>query len=392
MITEVQIKLIPKSKSKSNSNSKSTSLSTESKKVVSKVLQILVNKFLTLSETFNRPLNNDLDKQYLDGLTNIGKSVSLNQNMSGIDSQLLELSDWYFENKVDDTYEKKGYVYYLPTKDDIFTEDPIIINNSAQTKDFWGIRNEQTVGCSYTTYLDAQGAISSSCTSGKLSSTEIHDNFEFSIEENNNETNYYVGGFYKKSKNIGNIIYTTQYADNLYFTQNIKVNIGNLNSIIVLSANNTLKRIMDTLTQIWSTGNNMDWDKRWRYFDNSTHFNTLLSTISEKGIGDFYQEMNVIVRNGGYKSLIKRARRGTMGDRPSGCRAAYYLLNTINPSESIHLICDIGYYSQNDKSISLYYNVNKSTGGKGKRTKTRNVRTNRNRKQKRHTTRRKKKN
>ena len=81
MITEVQIKLIPKSKSKSNSNSKSTSLSTESKKVVSKVLQILVNKFLTLSETFNRPLNNDLDKQYLDGLTNIGKSVSLNQNM-----------------------------------------------------------------------------------------------------------------------------------------------------------------------------------------------------------------------------------------------------------------------------------------------------------------------
>ena len=392
MITEVQIKLIPKSKSKSNSNSKSTSLSTESKKVVSKVLQILVNKFLTLSETFNRPLNNDLDKQYLDGLTNIGKSVSLNQNMSGIDSQLLELSDWYFENKVDDTYEKKGYVYYLPTKDDIFTEDPIIINNSAQTKDFWGIRNEQTVGCSYTTYLDAQGAISSSCTSGKLSSTEIHDNFEFSIEENNNETNYYVGGFYKKSKNIGNIIYTTQYADNLYFTQNIKVNIGNLNSIIVLSANNTLKRIMDTLTQIWSTGNNMDWDKRWSYFDNSTHFNTLLSTISEKGIGDFYQEMNVIVRNGGYKSLIKRARRGTMGDRPSGCRAAYYLLNTINPRESIHPICDIGYYSQNDKSISLYYNVNKSTGGKGKRTKTRNVRTNRNRKQKRHTTRRKKKN
>jgi len=149
---------------------------------------------------------------------------------------------------------------------------------------------------------------------------------------------------------------------------------------------------MDTLTQIWSTGNNMDWDKRWSYFDNSTHFNTLLSTISEKGIGDFYQEMNVIVRNGGYKSLIKRARRGTMGDRPSGCRAAYYLLNTINPRESIHPICDIGYYSQNDKSISLYYNVNKSTGGKGKRTKTRNVRTNRNRKQKRHTTRRKKKN
>lgn len=393
MISEVEIKLTPKSKSKSAS--KSDSLSTESKKIVSKVLQILVNKFLTLSETFNSHSNDNMDKQYLDGLTNIGKSVSLNQNMSGIDSTLLELSDWYFENKVDETYEKKGYVYYLPTKDDIFTENPIIINNSAQTKDFWGIRNEQTVGCSYTTYLDAQGAISSSCTSGKLSSTEMHDNFEFSIEEDNNETNYYVGGFYKKSKNIGNIIYTTQYADNLYFTQNIKVNIGNLNSIIILSANNTLKRIMDTLTQIWSSGNNMDWDNRWSYFDNSTHFNTLLSTISEKGIGDFFQEMNVIVRNGGYKNTIVRPRKGTMGDRPSGCRGAYYLLNTTNPKESIHPICDIGYYSQSDKSISLYYNSSQSGGAETKRTtktKRKNRKTKRNRKQKRQTKRRSNKN
>lgn len=386
MITEVEIKLTPKSKSKS----KSMVLSPESKNVVSKVLQLLVNKFLTLSNNFNKS-GNTWDKQYLDRLINIGKNISSNQNMSKIDELLLKESDWYFENKVDDTYDKNGYQYYLPTKDDIFTEKPIIINNSAQTKDFWGIRDERTVGCSYTTYLDAQGAISSSCTSGKLSSTEIHENFEFSIEENNNENNYYVGGFYKKSKNIGNIIYTTQYAPDVYFTKNIKVNLENLNAIVVLSANNTLKRVMDTLTQIWSSGNNMNWDTRWSYFDDSTRFNTLLSTISEKGVGDFFQEMNVIVRNGGYQKQILRPRKGTMGDRPSGCRGAYYLLNTINPTESIHPICDIGYYSQGDKSISLYYNQQKSKGGKGKRTKThRKVKTNRNRKQKRHTIRRKK--
>lgn len=386
MIIEVEIKLTPKSKSKS----KSKTLSPESKNVVSKVLQILVNKFLTLSNNFNKS-EDTLDKQYLDGLINIGKSVSSNQNMSKIDEELLTLSDWYFENKVDDTYDKKGYQYYLPTKDDIFTEAPIIINNSAQTKDFWGIRDERTVGCSYTTYLDAQGAISSSCTSGKLSSTEIHDNFEFSIEENNNENNYYIGGFYKKSKNIGNIIYTTQYTPDLYFTKNIKVNLENLNAIVILSANNTLKRIMDTLTQIWSSGNNMNWDTRWSYFDDSTRFNTLLSTISEKGVGDFYQEMNVIVRNGGYQKQIQRPRKGTMGDRPSGCRGAYYLLNTINPKETIHSICDIGYYSQSDKSISLYYNKQNSKGGKGQRTqRNKKVKTNRNRKQKRHTIRKKK--
>ena len=365
MINEVEIKLNPPSKSKS-----SAVLSSESKRTVSKVSEILVTKFLTLSETFGSS-SNELDNQYLDGLKNIGESIRSNKNMSSIDEVLLNLSDWYFENKVDETYEKKGYNYYSPVQENIFEENPIIINNSAQTKDYWGIRNEKTVGCSYTTYLDAQGAISSSCTSGQLSDTETQDNFEFSLEDTSNANNYYVGGFYKKSKNIGNIIYTTQYADELYFTQNIKVNISNLNSINILSANNTLKRVMDTLTQLWSSGVNLDWDTRWSYFDNPVHFNTLLSTISEKGIGDFYQEMNVIVRNGGYKNTITRPRKGTMGDRPSGCRGAYYLLNTTNPKESIHTICDIGYYIKGEKSISLYYNVNQSVGGKKRKNKTR---------------------
>ena len=98
-------------------------------------------------------------------------------------------------------------------------------------------------------------------------------------------------------------------------------------SIKVLSASNTLTSFVNTLIQIWSTGpSDMDWNTRWSYFDDPQKFNTLLGAVHQKATGDLFQEMNVIVKNGGYNEYKspKRYRRGTMGDQPSGCRAIYY--------------------------------------------------------------------
>ena len=352
--------------SKRKKNKKS--LSVESQNIVSKMLQILVNKFTNLSKKYNNiNISQNLNKEYLEQLKQIGNDI-YNNKSSRIDEDLLEITDTYFENSVNEKMSNLGYMYYLPTKDTIFEENPVIINNSAQTKAYWEL-SENKVGCSYTTYLDAQGAISSSCTSGNLSESEKQNNFSFLLEEESSD-NYYTGGFNKKSKNIGNINYTISY-DDIYIVQDVKVNISNLNAVQILSANNTLSRVMSKLINIWSN-NEMDWDTRWSYFEDKNQFNSLLTSISEKGVGDFFQEMNVIVKNGGYPTKMVKPRKGTMGDRPSGCRGAYYLLNTINREESIHPTCDIGYYSTSDKSISLYYknpNTKKRGGSKKRKTK-----------------------
>jgi hypothetical protein len=75
----------------------------------------------------------------------------------------------------------------------------------------------------------------------------------------------------------------------------------------------------------------------WSALQRKDLFSELIATTSAKGIGDFYQEINSVAKNGGYVdgNIVndKQFRVGAMGDQPSGVRAGYILLNA---SDGIH--------------------------------------------------------
>jgi|SaaInlStandDraft_4_1057021.scaffolds.fasta_scaffold01507_6 hypothetical protein len=348
----------------------------QTKATVSKVLQIITSKFLTYAEEYKRSLDeNSNDMFILNNMMDIANDI-MRGVTSGIDKKLITIMDKYFDQRIDP---QPPYLFYQPKTGDELSENPAIIDNAADKKIWPGVNDPKHAYCSWPVFLDAQGAQGSNLCKDEIIPKQEDQMFKFELEENNNDVHNYYGGFYQKTNNSGTITYDVEYED-ISIHNNITIHWKNkLMSIQVLSASNTLTSFVNTLIQIWSTGpSNMDWNTRWSYFDAPPTFNTLLGAVHQKAIGDFFQEMNVIVKNGGYNEYKSPNiyRRGTMGDQPSGCRAIYYLYHTVNKREALHNPCDIGYYGaksvsspsdKGEKNISLEYNTERMDGGKKQR-------------------------
>lgn len=373
-INEYNIKINETSSGKSKEN-----ILPQTKATVSKVLQIITSKFLTYAEEYERNLDENSDDRFILNKMRIIANDIMRGVTSDIDKKLITIMDEYFDQRIDP---QSPYLFYQPKTGDELSENPAIINNAASEKIWPGVNDSKHVYCSWPVFLDAQGSKGSTLCKNNIIPKQEDQIFKFELEENNNDIHNYYGGFYQKSNKSGVITYDVEYRD-ISIHNNITVYWENIKlmSIKVLSASNTLTSFINTLIQIWSTGpSNMDWKTRWSYFDAPQKFNTLLGAVHQKAIGDFFQEMNVIVKNGGYNiyKSPNNYRRGTMGDQPSGCRAIYYLYHTVNKREALHDPCDIGYYGlksvsspsdKGEKNISLEYNTARMNGGKKRTTK-----------------------
>ena len=120
--------------------------------------------------------------------------------------------------------------------------------------------------------------------------------------------------------------------------------------IVTLSANNTFRRIISRILTIWQrifSGQYVNENNMWEALKRNDLFAELIATVSAKGIGDFYQEINSVAENGGYinKTIIDKNtfRLGAMGDQPSGVRAGYILLKA---TDGVHENALAGYLAE----------------------------------------------
>ena len=248
-----------------------------------------------------------------------------------------------------------------------------VINNAATNilKDILGNKFDTEVICPTSSRVDAMGSMGS-CSGEELRKhpKEFH-NMNFTITYNNdNDGNYYQGNTIIEKKNGSEnlkIFYSATCNEFVLPYVELKIDMST-STVVTLSANNTFKNVIDRILTIWNIelGNKKFDDEEilWQLLENKRIYIDLISTGSLKGIGDFYQEINSTLENGGYDEIIEEyfenhLRIGANGDQPSGIRAGFVLLKGI---EGVHNNSIAGYLAD-DNNTSIMISRQPITGG-----------------------------
>ena len=107
--------------------------------------------------------------------------------------------------------------------------------------------------------------------------------------------------------------------------------------VLTLSANNTFKTVINKILFIWSRifGSATGFAEKdyWDSLKRPDLYVDLATVSTQKGVGDFYQEVNSAAQYGGYKTspeiegLRDNLRVGMQGDQPSGVRGGKMVLD-----------------------------------------------------------------
>ena len=205
--------------------------------------------------------------------------------------------------------------------------------------------------CPTSSVCDAMGSFGS-CPAKSNVNREFYP-MDFKIK-NHDESVYYHGRTEvkpKKSLTEVTIKYDAQ-VNNFFLSEvEIKIDIGKKN-IVVLSANETYKTLLNTILIIWdrlfkTKSDRITTDMMWDSLLSESVFIDFVKSGSIKSVGDLFQEINSVAEFGGYdatkivdsvalkKKFSNQYRIGANGDQPSGVRAGYLLLKArsgINPN------------------------------------------------------------
>jgi len=102
----------------------------------------------------------------------------------------------------------------------------------------------------------------------------------------------------------------------------------------LLSANNVFKQALDTIVTLWKGNPVITPAELWDSLAFDANFKMLMDSVSQKGIGDIYQELNSIIAEAGYTGIIptrifnalQKITVGLAGDRPSAIRMMILLM------------------------------------------------------------------
>ena len=151
-------------------------------------------------------------------------------------------------------------------------------------------------------------------------------NFELSDERN---LISYYGNTILSNSNKKVVITYGCYANDLNLDNIITLDISK--APIELQANTSFKGVINQIITIWKSSVVSDIEQLWQLLEFDDFFLSILKVGSKKAIGDIFQELNVVLENGGYSSppltIRSKTTIGLMGDRPSGIRIVKLLKN-----------------------------------------------------------------
>ena len=102
----------------------------------------------------------------------------------------------------------------------------------------------------------------------------------------------------------------------------------------ILSANNVFKKTLDLIVTFWKSNPAISPNDLWASLELDDNFKSLMDCMSQKGIGDIYQELNSIIAEAGYTgniplrilTALQKITVGLAGDRPSAIRMMILLM------------------------------------------------------------------
>lgn len=194
-------------------------------------------------------------------------------------------------------------------------------NNKSRIVDELMAKNNVNTMCPVSSILDAQGTMGS-CTKGSSSVGYVASPIDIYISGGDLEMNFQIPKGRK-----GNYI-LNYYA--IY--QGLTIDACQIDAVItkgilnILSASNTFKSILNHLEiQFNKTGS-----ANWSLFENNVELANIIRVASRKMMGDFLQELNAVVINGGFTNKESKYDNKILlanGDQPSTVRAAYLLVH-----------------------------------------------------------------
>lgn len=303
-------------------------LTPENRNAVQHILQTVCNKMLEYFDDDNSIIENMSDnnlKDFISHQIQILKQVrdikighTKGSSLSSIDNNLRKKFVEYMKKEM-----LPSNMRFVQNFDDIknFAKDTSVsvINNAIDKPAYFetNIISENNIICPYSSIIDAMGSFGN-CVNPNNSLIE-KGNLDFILEDDNG--NRYRGQLIIKPKNNILVTYNVNYGSFELPYVSIDLDVKNYNKTLHLSANNTLKRVLKQIRMEWIKPGINEFNK-WDVLYNDTIFKNLLTECSQKGIGDFFQEINSVAYGGGYQNPIVGPRIGGMGDQPSGVRAA----------------------------------------------------------------------
>jgi len=330
---------------------------------------------------FNKNMNNKkYEKTMLDYEYDIIKNIAEEQKgFTKLDTNIRVNFDSYSKNtgKVIKSIEKLTEV--IDSNRSQFKKNGKIsvINNAATNKLKEILRNkfDTEVICPTSSRVDAMGSMGSCSGEEFTKHPKEFYNMNFTITYNNDsDGNYYQGNTKIDEKNGSKnlkIFYSA--TCNEFVLPYVELYIDmSTSTVVTLSANNTFKNVINRILTIWNIelGNKKINNEEilWQLLQNNRIYTDLISTGSLKGIGDFYQEINGTLQNGGYDNIASNyfenhLRISANGDQPSGIRAGFILLKGI---EGVHYNSIAGYLADED-STSIMISRQPIKGGSRKK-------------------------
>jgi hypothetical protein len=210
------------------------------------------------------------------------------------------------------------------------------------------------------------GSMGSCSTLKKTDTKKEFNDMDFYMQDTENNDFYHGYTVLSDNDTKIQIMYSAKIKN--FALPYVEINVDiNSPKILVLSANTTFRKVIDKIINIWTTSLNstpaIDENTLWQILENNKLFIDLVSVGSIKSVGDFFQEINSVVVNGGYKTdkpiLKNQFRIGANGDQPSGVRAGFILLNA-NP-DSLYPNAMAGYFSNTvDDNVVILHNIDES--------------------------------
>jgi len=220
--------------------------------------------------------------------------------------------------------------------------------NNATTKSLDLLRidiSERT--CPLSSITDAQGSFGSCVSDVSRDRKEYHP-MDFKIT-NSDETIYYEGktSFSQRGSDINSTVsFSARVGDFVLEPSIMELSIVDGKQFVELSANTTIAKVMTKIVSIWTRlfGERPEVinDRRmWQeLISTPVIFADLISCSAIKSVGDLFQEINSVAKDGGYLTASGARcpqcipstyfnnvfRIGANGDQPSGVRAGFILL------------------------------------------------------------------
>ena len=235
-----------------------------------------------------------------------------------------------------------------------------VINNSVSS----GVKPliDRAAVCTTSSRIDAMGSFGS-CSSTRRDNEEYYS-MGVNIISSDNRSYYSaitkVTTEQRKSKatvvnmfNIGDIVMNS-----------LNENIDLQTNPTILSANNVFKRSINEIMRIWKSNPANDPDVLWHTLETDENFKSMMNQLSQKGIGDIYQEFGGVVADAGYINppnsiqiiLNRKTTLFLAGDRPSAIRAMLFPMYSLNPAQLLRSGSIVVGYGNDTNSFLLVTN------------------------------------